>query len=353
VGLNPVGDPPGRPYNTDSLSIAGGLEGGRTGWYDPAEHGTAIRDRAFLTVSTAAVVHAPVVSLTPSQARSPRVRFGLHISTSPNIARAYATARDCGCDCVQIFSGNPTAWRDAALTEKTITETHAALARTGIDPLVFHTPYLINLATPNEDFRAKSMALLLAALRKAGQLGVAIVNTHVGNHMGEGAAAGIERIVSALAAVAPAIPDGCTLVLENGPGKGTEIGARIEELIEVVRLADLGDRLGLCLDTAHLWGAGYDLRQPAVIDDLLAAIDGGPGLAALRLLHGNDTARKLGSRTDLHRHPGEGEIGLDAFADLFSRPRLAHLPVILEMPGDTIEEQARSLPAVKVLRAEG
>lgn len=275
------------------------------------------------------------------------MRFGLHISTSPNIGRAYRTARDCGCECIQIFSGNPTAWKDSPLSDKAIAETRAALADTGIAPLIFHTPYLINLATPNDDFRSKSLVLLRAALHKAGQLGVTLVNTHVGNHMGEGVAAGIERIVSALNAVAPAIPEGCTLVLENGPGKGTEIGARIDELIAVARQADLGDRLGLCLDTAHLWGAGYDLRQPSVIDGLLAEIDGGLGLGALRLLHGNDTARKLGSRTDLHRHPGEGEIGLAAFADLYTRPRLAHLPVIMEMPGDTIAEQARCLPAMK------
>lgn len=275
------------------------------------------------------------------------MRFGLHISTAGGIARSFQTAKEHGCDCLQLFSGNPTAWRDTPLSEKAIAETRAAAAQHGLTPLVYHTPYLINLATPKEEFREKSIALLLAALRKAGQIGVAMVNTHVGNHMGEGVAAGIERIVAALNAVAPAIPTGCVLVLENGPGKGTEIGARIDELIAVIRAADLGDRLGLCLDTAHLWAAGYDLRQPAVIDDLLAEIDAGVGLATLRLLHGNDTARRLGGLTDLHRHPGEGEIGLAAFAGLYSRPQLAHLPVILEMPGDTIAEQARSLPIVK------
>jgi deoxyribonuclease IV len=277
------------------------------------------------------------------------MRFGLHISTGGGVGKAYRLAAEHGCECVQIFSGNPTAWRDSPLPDKVVTETRAAIATTGIMPLVFHTPYLINLATPNEDFRAKSIALLRAALVKAGQLGVALVNTHVGNHMGEGVAAGSERILSALAAVADDIPDGCVLVLENGPGKGTEIGARIDELIAIVKRADLGDRLGLCLDTAHLWGAGYDLREPGVVDDLLAQIDAEIGLASLRLLHGNDNARRLGGLTDLHRHPGEGEIGLTAFAGLYTRPALTHLPVIMEMPGDTIPEQARSLAAMKSL----
>jgi deoxyribonuclease-4 len=275
------------------------------------------------------------------------VRFGLHISTNPNIGRAYQTALDHGCECVQIFSGNPTAWRDSPLSDKAIAATRGALEQTGITPLVFHTPYLINLGTPNEDFRAKSIILLRAALRKAAQLGVALVNTHVGNHMGEGVDAGIDRIVSALNEIAADIPDGTILVLENGPGKGTEIGADVGELARVAQLADLGARLGLCLDTAHLWGYGYDLRDPAVVDDLLGVIDGTLGLDALKLLHGNDTARKLGSRTDVHRHPGEGEIGLDAFASLYNRPHLAHLPVIMEMPGDTIPEQARSLATVR------
>ena len=279
------------------------------------------------------------------------MRFGLHIGTGTGIRKAYQTARDCGCECVQIFSGNPTAWRDSPLTQKTIDDTVAAIGATGLTPLVFHTPYLINLATPNEENRERSITLLRAALRKAGQLGVALVNTHVGNHMGEGVPAGIARIVSALNEVAPDIPDGCALVLENGPGKGTEIGARIDELIAVIQQADLGDRLGLCLDTAHLWAAGYDLRQPAVIDQLLEEIGASVGLATLRLFHGNDNARRLGGLTDLHRHPGEGEIGLNAFADLYSRPALTHLPVIMEMPGDTIEEQARSLAAVKALAA--
>lgn len=275
------------------------------------------------------------------------MRFGLHISTGGGIMKAYRTAAGHGCECIQIFSGNPTAWRDSPLSDKAIAETHTALESTSIAPLVFHTPYLINLATPKDEFREKSLALLQAALRKAGQLGVALVNTHVGNHMGEGVDAGIERIVRALNEVAPGIPDGVILVLENGPGKGTEIGARVDELARVIRAADLGERLGLCLDTAHLWAAGYDLRQPAVIDDLLAEVDGHIGLGTLRLLHGNDNARQLGCLTDVHRHPGEGEIGLEAFADLYARPELAHLPVIMEMPGDTIEEQARSLDVVK------
>ena len=281
------------------------------------------------------------------------MRFGLHIGTSAGIARSFRTAAECGCECIQLFSGNPKSYHDTPLSDKAIAETRAALAANGLTPLVYHTPYLINLATPNDEAREKSIALLLAALRKAGQIGVTMVNTHVGNHMGQGVEAGIERIVSALASVAPAVPDGCAIVLENGPGKGTEIGARVDELTAVIRRADLGDRLGLCLDTAHLWGAGYDLREPSVIDALLAEIDAGVGLATLRLFHGNDNARRLGGLTDLHRHPGEGEIGLAAFADLYGRPQLADLPVIMEMPGDTIEEQARSLATVKGLGVRG
>lgn len=279
------------------------------------------------------------------------MRFGLHISTGGGIAKAYGAARELGCETVQIFSGNPTAWRDTPFSDKTVAETRAALDATGIEPLVFHTPYLINLATPNEDYRQKSTLLLLAAMRKAEQVGASLINTHVGNHMGDGVETGIERIVAILNELAPSIPAGCMLVLENGPGKGTEIGAKIDELLTVIERAGLGDRLGLCLDTAHLWGAGYDLRQPAVIDDLLGAIDGAVGLATLRLLHGNDNARRLGGLTDLHRHPGEGELGLAVFADLYRRPALAHLPVIMEMPGDTIEEQGRSLAMVKRLAA--
>jgi deoxyribonuclease-4 len=280
-----------------------------------------------------------------------RVRFGLHIGVAGGIAKSFQTARDCGCECVQLFSGNPTAWRDTPLSDKAIAETLAATAATGLTPLIYHTPYLINLATPRVEFREQSIALLLAALRKAGQIGVSLVNTHVGNHMGDGVAAGIDRIVSALLTVAPAIPDGCTLVLENGPGKGTEIGARLPELMEVVRRADLGDRLGLCLDTAHLWAAGYDLREPDVIDELLAELDAGVGLGTLRLLHGNDNGRRLGGLTDVHRHPGEGEIGLAPFADLYRRPEVVDLPVIMEMPGDTIPEQARSLALMQELAA--
>jgi deoxyribonuclease-4 len=277
------------------------------------------------------------------------VRFGLHISTSGGIRKAYRTARACGCECVQIFSGNPQAWNDTPLSATTIAETRAALSETELAPLVFHTPYLINLATPREEFRQKSIALLRAALLKAGQLGVSLVNTHVGNHMGDGPAVGIERIVRALHEVIEAVPAECRLVLENGPGKGTEIGARVDELVGILTLADLGDRLGLCLDTAHLWAAGYDLRQATVIDDLLATIDGSVGLTTLRLLHGNDNARRLGGLTDLHRHPGEGELGLAAFAELYGRPALSHLPVIMEMPGETIAEQARSLTLAKSL----
>jgi deoxyribonuclease-4 len=250
--------------------------------------------------------------------------------------RAARRSRQIGARALQIFSDNPAAWRRRPEPPAEADEFIAYCAQEGIGTVSIHASYLINLAGSAEPFASQSRAGLTYELEHAPAYGATLVNTHIGSHRGVGADAGLRRIADSVRAALEESPPSVRLVLENSSGGGDQLGSRIEELaavLEAVGPAAESDRLAFCLDTAHLWGAGYDISTvegaTAVVDRFEALL----GLERLPLIHLNDTRSLLGSRTDRHEHVGAGHIGPAGLGALLRDSRLAATAFIMETPG--------------------
>lgn len=282
------------------------------------------------------------------------------------MVRAVERAAAIGADALQVFVDNPTAWKRRTEPPAELPAFRERLAALCIGPIAVHASYLVNLAGPAEDLFERSVALLAHELAAAPDYGARFVNVHVGSHKGSGVEAGVARVADGVARVLASIPaDAETpagspgaplLVLENSAGSGDGIGASLEELeaiFEAVAVHGIaGSRLGLCLDTAHLWAAGHDTATAESVDALVEALGARIGLERLVMIHLNDSKATRGSRLDRHEHLGAGEMGGGAgLARLLTHPALAHVAYFLETPGmdqgyDAVNmERARSLAA--------
>jgi len=283
-------------------------------------------------------------------------RLGAHLPLGDGMVKAADRAKEIGSTALQIFGDNPTAWKRRAAPAPDQDAFRQRIREHGIDPVVVHASYLINLAGPDDEFYERSIGLLAAELRDAPGAGARFVNIHVGSHRGSGIEVGIERladgILQALARTAEDVerdtdggaePDAESdapapmILLENSAGGGWGLGVSVIELAAAADALDRHgvprDRVGFCLDTAHAWGAGYDLADPAATDALLHEFDARIGIDRLPVVHLNDTKSGLASRTDRHEHVGAGLIGEAGMAHLLRHPLLAHVAYILETPG--------------------
>jgi len=266
------------------------------------------------------------------------MRLGRHMPTHSNAAKAAEIASQLGCTSIQIFAGNPTGWRPAADNPAS----QAAFARAaldyGLDPVVIHAAYLINLASPDDVIWQKSISLLRWTLQRAELLGAAYVVFHTGSHRGSGVDTGLARIAEAIGLILPVTPPTVMLLLENDVGGGYSLGHSFEQIAMVLDvLPQYEDRLGVCLDTAHLWGAGHDISTADSVQQLLQHFDDIIGLKRLKVIHLNDTVMALGSHRDVHSRLGEGIIGEEGLRALLCDPRLDHVAVLLETPIKTDE----------------
>src|SRR5947199_1070201 len=238
------------------------------------------------------------------------MRIGRHMPTGSKPVKAAHIAQQLGCNTIQIFASNPTGWRPPADNVRGSAAFAQAARECGLAPVVIHAAYLINLASPDEVIWEKSIALLTWTLLRAAQLGATYVVFHTGSHRGAGVEAGIARIVEALERIVPVTPPEVMLLLENDVGAGNSLGHSFEQLAAILyRLPQYADRLGVCLDTAHLWGAGHDIGTPTSARQVLDHFDESIGLSRLKVIHLNDTAMLLGNHRDLHTRLGEGIIG--------------------------------------------
>ena len=268
------------------------------------------------------------------------MRLGRHMPLHANAVKATEIARNIGCNAIQIFASNPTGWRPPAGDGASSMMFAQAARLNELYPVVIHAPYLINLASPDDSIWEKSVALLQWTLQRGALLGANYVVFHTGSHRGSGVEAGIARIAEAIIRILPETPPEVMLLLENDVGAGNSLGYSFEQLGAVIDLLpEYRERLGVCIDTAHLWGAGYDISNASTTREMLEQFDRIMGLDRLKVIHLNDTEMVLGSHRDVHARLGEGIIGEEGLRVLLCEPRLAHTAVILETPIKTDEQE--------------
>ncbi len=274
--------------------------------------------------------------------------LGRHLGTGPGMEQTIALAVRLGCTAAQIFPGNPKGWRHVPLPVDRASAMRAAWADAGVRPLAIHAPYLINLASPEEPIYASSRQAVRNSLSRAIELGSPHVIVHLGSHKGSGHEAGVARIVEAVHGAFDGMPDGPYLLLENNVGSGNSMAGSLQALAALVR--DIAHpRIAVCIDTAHLWGAGHDISTAEGVERAVEAIDRTVGISLVRVLHVNDSPMALESHRDQHTHLGQGNIGYAGLGAWLTHPGLAGIPAILETPEGKPEQEALRMRAAALL----
>ncbi|HUH16150.1 MAG TPA: deoxyribonuclease IV [Gaiellaceae bacterium] len=256
--------------------------------------------------------------------------FGAHCGGG--IKGALDKAIEIGADAVQLFAQSPRAWRFPAHAEEDLARFRERRAEAGLGAVLVHALYLCNLATPDEVIHGKSVATMRATVDAACAIEADGVVFHVGSHLGAGLEAGLERCVPALREVLDRCSETTWLLLENSAGAGGTIGRSVDELALLVDALDRHPRLGICLDSCHLYVSGIDVGDPDAWAATLAEVDGRIGLDRLRALHVNDAAAPLGSNRDRHANTLEGELG-ERLGAFLAHPAVQHLAAVTETPG--------------------
>jgi deoxyribonuclease-4 len=260
------------------------------------------------------------------------VEFGAHVSSAGGIDTAIDRIAAIGGDCVQVFTQSPRMWRPTNHSEEAIAAFRSKRAEHGIGGVVCHALYLVNLAASDRAIHKKSIAALQATMSAGNAIGADGVIFHVGSALGAGFKAGLTRTCRALGQILEASDGDTWLLIENSAGTGDTIGRSLEEIQTLVDRLDRNPRLGVCLDSCHLYASGYDVTDPERVDELVREVDDRIGLDRLRALHINDSATPLGSNRDRHADLLTGEMGENLGAFL-AHPRLQHLSAYLETPG--------------------
>jgi deoxyribonuclease-4 len=262
------------------------------------------------------------------------VFFGAHVSASGGIHTTLDRAEAMRADAVQLFTQSPRMWRPTNHDPANFEKFKERRAELGIAPggVLAHALYLVNLAAPDNEIYKKSRTALDNTMKVACAIDADGVVFHVGSHLGAGIKAGMKRCVPALKKALELCTDTTWLLMEDSAGAGGTIGRSLDELVDLFDACDGHERLGICLDTCHLYVSGYDITDRAVLDELIGELDERIGLDRLRALHINDARDPLGSNRDRHANIGEGELGTKLGVFL-AHPKLQGLPAFLEVPG--------------------
>ena len=278
------------------------------------------------------------------------MRLGAHCSTAGGLANAIAEGRRLDCEAIQVMVRIPQRWTSPPLDDADVAAFRAGAEETGFArDAVSHTSYLINLCAPDESIHARSKAALIDEIERCATLGIPYACLHPGSPKDGGDEEwGLAAIATSLREVLRATRGKPVVVLlENTAGQGTNLGWRFEHLGRIITKTN-SRRVGVCIDTCHLFAAGYDFRDEATYRETIAAMDAAFGLDRIRAFHLNDSKSPLGSRVDRHENIGHGEIGREAFARLINDPRFADLPGLLETPGGT-EKYAEDLATLRTM----
>ena len=279
--------------------------------------------------------------------------LGAHMSIAGGLHLAIDRAVSACCGVVQIFTRNSNQWKGKPVSDVEAALFREKFAASGLHEVISHDIYLINLAAPLGETRAKSLAAFRDELETCARLGINKVVMHPGSHLTEAPETGLARVVEAFDQLFGEVPqfEGRVLV-ETTAGQGTNLGRTFEELQAIIGGSKYPDRFGVCFDTCHTFAAGYDTATEAGYADTMAQFDRIIGLERLQCFHFNDSKKGLGSRVDRHDHIGQGALGLNPFRFILNDPRFAKIPKILETPkGDNDEMDAVNLGVLRGLVA--
>jgi deoxyribonuclease-4 len=260
------------------------------------------------------------------------MHIGAHVSSSGGIHIAIDRAVAIGAESVQVFTQSPRAWRPTDHDPESVEQFRAKREEAGIDSVLCHALYLCNFAAPNDEIYDKSVVALRNTMEVACAIEADAVVFHVGSHLGAGFDVGLERVLPAVGQVLELCSEKTWLLMENSAGAGGTIGRSVEELAAIYERLDGHPRLGVCLDSCHLYASGTDVTDPSALDACLDTLDETIGLDRLRALHVNDSAAPFNSNRDKHANIGEGLIG-EQLGVFLSNPRLQGLPAVLEVAG--------------------
>jgi deoxyribonuclease-4 len=280
--------------------------------------------------------------------------LGAHMSIAGGLDRAVLHGHELGCETIQVFTRSPRQWRPRILQDEEIEAFRRAKEQTGIDPIIGHDCYLINLATTDEHLWRKSLAVLLEEIHHCVALDIPYLVMHPGSHLGVGEETGLKRIAAGLDAASEQVErGGMQILLENTAGQGSSLGSTFEQLAQVLHWVHDASWLGACFDTCHALAAGYELRTREGYETTWQEFDRLIGLDRLNVVHLNDAKGGLGSRLDRHYHIGKGSLGLEPFRMLLNDQRFRALPMLLETPkGRGDDEDKENLRVLRSLVVE-
>ncbi len=279
------------------------------------------------------------------------MRLGAHMSIAGGVEQALLRGQSIGCQAIAMFTKNNNQWKAKALTQEDADRFNAARIETGIHPVVAHTSYLINIGSPDAALWKKSMASLQDELARAELLGIPYLVLHPGSHVGKGIDYGLKRAAEAFNRIHAKLPNLRVMtLLEHTAGQGTNLCCTFEEIARLRELIVENKRIGVCLDTCHLFAAGFDIRKPELYDDTMRRFDDTVGIKQIKAWHLNDSKNPLGSHVDRHEHIGKGKIGRAGFKNLLNDPRWDDLGALLETPkGPEMKEDKMNLRALRRL----
>ncbi len=274
---------------------------------------------------------------------------GAHVSTSGGVFNAIEHGEEIAATAIQIFSKNQTRWVSKPISNKDVEKFKESWKNSAIVEVIIHGSYLINLANPDPVVLEKSSNAFLDEVERAEQLGIRYLIFHPGSHLKTGEEAGLNKIAKCLNRIIEKTPNySVRLLLETTAGQGTNLGYKFEQLATLLELVKDKNRVGVCLDTAHIFAAGYDIRDRENYEETWKTFEKILGMDTLYAIHVNDSKKEMGSRVDRHENIGEGLIGEETFRLMMNDPRLEKIPKILETPGG-LEEHMRNLILLRSL----
>jgi len=281
------------------------------------------------------------------------LRIGVHVSVAGGLEKAVGRAQELGCHAFQIFTTNPRSWKCRPISAKSAYLFAIRCKEYDLNPAISHMPYLPNLASPKEKVYSMSVQALTDEMVRCQLLGIPYLVAHLGSHLGAGVKNGRMRIAGALERAIADSESDVMVLLENSPGTRNSMGNTFEDIASIIEsLPDQSGRLGVCLDTCHLFAAGYDLRTPSALERTLEEFESHIDPTRLKLVHLNDSRGSLGSHLDRHEHIGLGQIGLDGFRSILCHPFLRERAMILETPKNSRRDDTGNLEVIRALASD-